>query len=98
MKRSLKEIAENLKNEVELYRRLSRDERIPKISKVFLGAAVLYLLSPIDLIPDVIPVLGHLDDLIIIPLLLYLSLKFIPDDVIEEVRREIQSRAEPPSR
>lgn len=98
MKRSLKEIAENLKNEVEFYRRLSRDERIPKISKALLGAAVLYLLSPIDLIPDVIPVLGHLDDLVIIPLLVYLSLKFIPDDVIEEVRREIQSRAEPPSR
>ena len=86
MRRKLKKIGDNINNEIDVYRILSRDKRIPKISKILMGSAVLYLLSPIDLIRDIIPVIGHLDDLVIIPLLIYLALKFIPAEVVEVAR------------
>ena len=60
------------------------------MAKVLIGAAIAYALSPIDLIPDFIPVLGHLDDLIIVPLLVYMALKLIPKDVVEECRAAAQ--------
>jgi len=50
-----------------------------------------YLLSPIDLIPDFIPVLGLLDDLIIVPLLITLSIKLIPKNILEEARQKAKS-------
>jgi uncharacterized membrane protein YkvA (DUF1232 family) len=55
-------------------------------AKAFAFVAVAYALSPIDLIPDFIPVLGYLDDLIIVPLLVWLALKLIPMDVIKQSR------------
>jgi len=51
--------------------------------------AIGYLLLPIDLIPDFIPVIGHLDDLVIVPGLIYLALKMIPDEVVAECRRKV---------
>ena len=66
MKQKLKEIAENAKKEIEFYKILSADKNIPKLSKLLIAFALLYLLSPVDLIPDFIPVIGHVDDLIII--------------------------------
>jgi uncharacterized membrane protein YkvA (DUF1232 family) len=54
------------------------DPRVPRLSKVIIVAVVAYALSPIDLIPDVIPVLGLLDDLIILPLGLYLAIRLMP--------------------
>ncbi len=86
MRQKLKKIADNIKSEIEFYKILSKDNRIPKISKILLASAVLYFLSLIDLIPDFIPVIGHLDDLVVIPLLIYFSLKFIPAEIIEEAR------------
>lgn len=68
------------------YRRLSTDPRTPRISRWLLIAAIAYAVMPFDLIPDFIPVLGQLDDLIIVPLLLWLSLMLIP----AELKREIQ--------
>jgi uncharacterized membrane protein YkvA (DUF1232 family) len=56
------------------------------MAKVLIGAAIAYALSPIDLIPDFIPVLGHLDDVIIVPLLVVAALKLVPQDVLEECR------------
>jgi uncharacterized membrane protein YkvA (DUF1232 family) len=55
-------------------------------SKIILGAAVAYAISPIDLIPDFIPVLGHLDDIIILPLFVWISLKIVPAEVLKECR------------
>jgi uncharacterized membrane protein YkvA (DUF1232 family) len=85
----LKQFGKTLKRELELYQRILRDSRTPKIAKFFLGAAIGYVLLPFDLIPDFIPVLGQLDDVIIVPLLFLLALKNIPKDLIDEHRRNL---------
>jgi uncharacterized membrane protein YkvA (DUF1232 family) len=61
------------------------------MAKVLIGAAVAYALSPIDLIPDFIPVIGHLDDAVIVPLLVVAALKLIPNDVLEECGAMVES-------
>jgi len=58
------------------------------LAKILIIIAIVYALSPIDLIPDFIPVIGYLDDLIILPFLIYLSLKLIPKEIIEECREQ----------
>jgi len=62
----------------------------PIIAKILAGITVGYALSPIDLVPDFIPVVGYLDDLIILPLLAALTIKFIPDGIMEECKAEAQ--------
>ena len=58
------------------------------LAKILAGTAVIYALSPIDLIPDFIPVIGYLDDLILLPLLVALTLKLIPDETFERCREQ----------
>ena len=67
-----------------------KDKETPILAKIFAGIAVAYSLSPIDLIPDFIPVLGYLDDVIILPMLVVMTLKFIPKDMIEKYRKEAE--------
>lgn len=67
-----------------------RHPEVPWYAKVFAGCVVDYLFSPIDLIPDFIPVLGHLDDLVLVTLGITLALKMIPKTVWEECREEAQ--------
>ena len=86
MKARLQRFTQKFKRELDVYRRALRHPRTPKSARFFLGAAVTYALSPIDLIPDFIPILGHLDDLLIIPLLAWLGLRLIPADVLDECR------------
>lgn len=68
----------------------SRDPRTPLIAKLIVIAVVAYALSPIDLIPDFIPLLGYLDDLLLLPLGIWLAIKLVPP----ELWRELQARAE----
>jgi uncharacterized membrane protein YkvA (DUF1232 family) len=85
----LKSLAKQLKRELDIYRLVLKHPQTPWPAKFFLGLAVGYLLLPFDLIPDFIPILGQLDDLVIIPLLLYLALLFIPKSVIEACRVQV---------
>lgn len=65
-----------------------RDPRVPWYSKAFAALVVGYAFSPIDLIPDFVPILGYLDDLIIVPIGITIALKMIPDEVMEECRAD----------
>ena len=67
------------------------DPRVPWYAKVVAGAVVAYAFSPLDLIPDFIPVLGYLDDVIIVPLGILLALKLIPPDVMAECRARAEA-------
>ena len=76
-----------LREEIGFCRRVLADERTPRPAKWLLGAALAYAACPIDLIPDWIPVLGHLDDVVIVPLLVFLGLRLVPRQVLREARR-----------
>jgi len=85
----LKVLGKKLKQEIKVYQLLLKDKRTPKSAKLLLGLAVGYFFLPFDLIPDFIPVIGHIDDAIIIPGLVYLALKLIPKELSDECRRKI---------
>jgi uncharacterized membrane protein YkvA (DUF1232 family) len=76
-----------LRRELRVLRLAASDDRVPRSAKWLAAAAVAYALSPIDLIPDFIPVLGHLDDLVIVPGLAWLALKQIDPALLEELRK-----------
>jgi uncharacterized membrane protein YkvA (DUF1232 family) len=85
---SLKEKAKQLKTDTYTLYLASKDKRVPWYAKVFVAVIVAYALSPIDFIPDFVPVLGFLDDLIIVPAGIYLALKMIPREVLDECREK----------
>lgn len=80
----LKEVKDNIKKYVELCKLLYTDPGTPKLAKILLWVAIVYALSPIDLIPDFLPVIGYLDDIIILPALLYVAIKLVPSNVYLE--------------
>ena len=87
----LKAVSKNVKREIKVFQLVRKDHRTPKLAKWFLGLAVGYLFMPFDIIPDFIPVIGHLDDAIIIPALVILALKMIPKEVVEDCRLKAAS-------
>ena len=90
LKTKLKNIATKLKTEFTFYQRLQKHPDTPMLAKALLWLAIAYLLMPFDLIPDFLPVIGQLDELVIIPLLLYGALKLTPQDVILACRSSIE--------
>ncbi|HEY9610472.1 YkvA family protein [Allocoleopsis sp.] len=68
-----------------------KDSRVPWYARVFAGIIVAYAFSPIDFIPDFIPILGYLDDLLLVPLGIILVLKMIPPAVLEECRQKAEA-------
>jgi uncharacterized membrane protein YkvA (DUF1232 family) len=82
----LKNWARALRRDAHAIYLASRDPRVPWTVKLLAIAVAGYALSPIDLIPDFIPVLGYLDDLIIVPLGIWLVIALIPEDVLREYR------------
>jgi uncharacterized membrane protein YkvA (DUF1232 family) len=82
--------AHRLKLEVHALYLAYRDPRTPLYARIFAACVVAYAFSPIDLIPDFIPVLGYLDDLTLIPLGVYLALKMIPAPVMADSRPQAQ--------
>ena len=91
---TLKLRAKKLKSELQVLVIVYKDKRTPLFAKILIGITVGYLLSPIDLIPDFIPVLGLLDDLIIVPFLIRLSIKLIPPKILNEAREKLISNAQ----
>ena len=83
---TLKAAARRITREIKVYRLVLQDQRTPKLAKILLWLALGYAALPFDLIPDFIPIIGHLDDLIIVPTLVILALRLIPTEVIEECR------------
>ena len=86
----LKKRARDLKEETYALYLAYRHPQTPWYAKILTGIIVAYAFSPIDLIPDFIPVLGYLDDLILVPLGITLVLKMIPDNVMTECRKQAQ--------
>ena len=76
---------------------VARDRRTPWYARALAAAVVAYALSPIDLIPDFIPVLGYLDDLVIVPLGIALVLKLVPKQVLADSRTRAAAMAERPT-
>lgn len=96
MLRNWKEFVRKLKEDIYTLYLASRDPRIPLVAKVVLVLTVAYAFSPIDLVPDFIPVLGYLDDLLLLPLGIWLSIKLMPDDVLEEYRQKARQELQRP--
>ena len=94
MIKKLKSFSKKLKQELAVYRLVLKHPKTPWLAKLFLGLAVAYLLLPFDLIPDFIPVLGQLDEVVIIPILVYIALLFIPKTIIQDCREQVQSTIE----
>ena len=86
-----KQRARQLKTETYALYLAYRDPRVPWYARLFAVCVVGYAFSPIDLIPDPIPVLGYLDDLVLIPLGVALALKMIPPAVMAECREKAQA-------
>jgi uncharacterized membrane protein YkvA (DUF1232 family) len=90
----LKAQAAALKREIFALYFAARDPRTPWYAKLVVVCVVAYALSPIDLIPDPIPVLGYLDDLLLLPLGIYLALRMIPQEVLAECRAKAGTMSE----
>lgn len=87
---NLKERASALKRDIPAVFLALKDRRTPALAKLLAGITVAYALSPIDLIPDFVPVLGYLDDVILLPGLVALTLKLIPPEVLETCRTQAE--------
>lgn len=86
----LKEIGKSLKQKLLLYKKILEHPQTPWYAKALLWLAIGYVMLPFDLIPDFIPVIGHLDDLIIVPGLIYLAIKFIPNEIVVECKNKLR--------
>jgi len=84
-----------LNREVSAIAYAARDSRIPWAARILVLAIVAYAVSPIDLIPDFIPVLGLLDDLLLLPAAILLAIRMIPDEVLAEARQRADARPPP---
>ena len=93
LKERFRKIRTAFTQELRTFRLLCDDQRVPRLAKWSLGAALAYALSPIDFIPDFVPVIGHLDDLVIVPGLILFALWLIPSAVVEECRERAQRQA-----
>jgi uncharacterized membrane protein YkvA (DUF1232 family) len=84
MFKKIKDWAKKLKRQIFILYYACKDERVPWYAKVFTAIVVAYAFSPIDLIPDFIPILGYLDEIILLPIGIMFALKMIPKDVLTD--------------
>jgi uncharacterized membrane protein YkvA (DUF1232 family) len=90
----LRQWARTVKQDVLMLYLAARDPRVPWYAKVVAACVAAYALSPIDLIPDFIPVLGYLDDVIIVPLGILLAIRLIPSPLLEEHQNVARERSQ----
>ncbi len=88
--RRLKAFVGSIKRELKVYQLVLKDRRTPRLARWLLVVAISYALSPIDVVPDFIPILGYLDDVILVPGLIILALKIIPPEVVEDCRAQVR--------
>ncbi|WP_223592287.1 YkvA family protein [Neobacillus bataviensis] len=88
----IKTWARNLKKQIFILYYACKDKRVPWYAKLFTACVVAYAYSPIDLIPDFIPILGYLDDVILLPLGIWFALKMIPKNVLSECEAKAEER------
>jgi uncharacterized membrane protein YkvA (DUF1232 family) len=88
----MRQWARTLRRDVLTLYLAARDPRVPWYAKAVAACVAVYALSPIDLIPDFIPILGYLDDLVIVPLGIWLAIRLIPPFVLEELRQAAIAR------
>ena len=88
---NLKDKAESLKKDIPAVFLSLKDNDTPVLAKIFAGITIMYALSPIDLIPDFISLIGYLDDILLLPLLVALTIKFIPADILEKNRKKAEN-------
>ena len=81
-----KAASRRIRTELLYYRQVARDPRTQWLSKLLIGLAIAHLLSPVDITPDFLPVLGQLDDIILVPGLIWLALVIIPQAVKQDAR------------
>lgn len=91
MKEKLKNRAQKLKTDIPAVFLALRHKDTPVLAKILAFITVVYALSPVDLVPDFVPVLGYLDDLVILPLLITLTLKLIPEEVFSQCRKDSEN-------
>lgn len=87
---SLKDRARKLKRDIPAVWLALRHKKTPFPAKILGAVTVGYALSPIDLVPDFVPVLGYLDDVILLPVLVFCTVKLIPEEVMEECRTKAE--------
>ncbi|MBO0141397.1 DUF1232 domain-containing protein [Agrobacterium sp. Ap1] len=93
MLKKAKAWAKALKRDIVALWLAARDPRVPLSAKLVAGAVAAYALSPIDLIPDFIPVLGYLDDLILVPVGILIAIRLVPQELMSEFRLAAEQRS-----
>ena len=87
------QVLRHLPSFVRLYWRLFRDRRVPLLPKALLVLTLAYVVSPLDLIPDFVPVIGEVDDVVVVLSLLWLFIRLCPPEVVRETAHDIATRA-----
>ena len=90
LRKRLQGIAHSLRQYLALYTAIYRDPRTPWLARCLLGAALVYVALPFDLIPDFLPVIGHLDDVLIVPGLILLALRLVPPEIYADHQQRLQ--------
>ena len=95
LKEALHQLVERVNEQIEVLYEVGKNPDTPLLAKIIVLVALAYALSPIDINPDFIPVLGYLDDLIILPVLIFIAYKLIPENIWHEAKQKARTRTEP---
>ncbi|ADQ07917.1 protein of unknown function DUF1232 [Caldicellulosiruptor hydrothermalis 108] len=91
MRKNIREKAKLLKKQIPAIFLAMKRRDTPLLAKIFALITIAYALSPIDFVPDFVPILGYLDDIIILPLLVTITIKLIPDSILNECQKEAEN-------